>query len=342
MLVALVAQARNNNPVRYRVRFVKERASAPWILDFHAHGKRLRRFFPSEELAWAEGEKLVAQVKAKGIESLAGMGGLTVAAALRVWLKDADPKSRSHEDKLALFDRAFSASFSGPVAEVRPAALRAWVKKRSANANTQAMYYRYARMFFAYLRANGLVAASPMDAVPAPKTKPGRNILTPDQMRAILNLDLPDYLLALFLLGAFAGLRTEEVMRMRWENINAKTGQIHVPPDAIKQSPGGFDQRIVDFTEPLKRRRKFFEGKNGPIICMASETLHHHRRKAVRSVLSEWPDNCLRHSFATYHLAQAKSAPLTAFQLGHTSPAMVQRVYAVPAAISEWQKWWAL
>ena len=31
----------------------------------------------------------------------------------------------------------------------------------------------------------------------------------------------------------------------------------------------------------------------------------------------EWPDNALRHSFASYHLAQFKNAASTALELGH-------------------------
>jgi len=44
-----------------------------------------------------------------------------------------------------------------------------------------------------------------------------------------------------------------------------------------------------------------------------------------------WPANALRHSFATYHLGQCGNPGTTAFQMGHTNPAMVQRAHAVPA-----------
>jgi integrase len=310
------------------------------VCDFHAHGKRLRKFFPAEELAWAEGAKLTAQVTEKGTASLTTPeGGLTVSAAVRMFVNEAEPQSKSHEQKLQIFERAFPAAFKGRVADIEPVALRKWIKARSDNGNTQAMYFRYARMFFGYLKANRLIADNPMGGVPAPKTKPGRNILTPAQMKALLDLDLPGHVRALLLLGGFAGLRTEEVERMAWENINTKTGQIHVVPGAMKDS-GGFDQRIVDFTEPLKRRKAWIAKQKGKIIPVASETLHTHRRRACAPVLTEWPDNCLRHSFATYHLARAKNAGLTAYQMGHTSSAMVSRVYAVPAALADWRAWW--
>ena len=225
--------------------------------------------------------------------------------------------------------------------EIQPAALRRWIKARSTNGNTQAMYFRYARMFFGYLKANRLIPDDPMEAVPAPKTSPGRNILTPAQMGKLLELPLSDVVRGALLLGAFAGLRTEEMFRMDWASVDLKSGQIHVPPEAMKDS-GGFDQRIVDILEPLKRRWAWLAKQKGPIVPMESETFHEHRRRECRTVLAKWPDNCLRHSFATYHLGRAKNAGLTAFQMGHTSSAMVQRVYAVPAAMADWRAWWAI
>lgn len=312
------------------------------MCDFHAHGKRIRKFFPAEELAWAEGAKLTAQVTEKGTTSLTEPeGGLMVPAAVRMFVNETDAPSKSHRQKIEIFERAFPAAFKGRVQDIEPAALRRWIKARSTNGNTQAMYYRYAAMFFAYLKANRLIPDNPMEGVPAPKTKPGRNILTPDQMKALLALDLPDYVRAYLLLGGFAGLRTEEMERMDWASVNTKTGQIHVPPGAMKDS-GGFDQRIVDFTEPLKRRRAWLRKQSGPIIPMALETFHAHKRRACKSVFTKWPDNCLRHSFATYHLARAKNAGLTSYQMGHTDAKMVQKVYAVPAALADWKAWWAI
>ena len=333
---------RNNKPVRYRIRRVESKPQSPWCCDFFAHGKRVRKFFASEELAWGEGARLTKLVESKGTEGLtAPEGGITVLAGLRVWAVDVDARSDSHRQKVEIFTKAFGKAFRGAATDIQPAALRRWVKGRSDNGNTQAMYYRYARSFFSYLKANRLIADDPMEAVPAPKTSPARNILTPAQMKALLTLDLPDPVRALLLLGGFAGLRTEEVLRMSWDNVDTKTGQIHVPPGVMKDS-GGYDQRIVDFTEPLKRRLAWLKDREGKIIPMASETFHSHKRRACLPVLSEWPDNCLRHSFATYHLARGKSASLTAFQMGHTSAAMVQRVYAVPATRSNWQAWWAI
>jgi integrase len=334
---------RNNKPVRYRVRRVKSKPHSPWVCDFFAHGKRIRKFFASEELAWGEGARLTKVVEAKGTEGLTEPdGGITVASALRVWAADVDPRSDSHQQKVGIFLKAFPKAFRGAVGDIQPAAMRRWIRARSDNGNTQAMYYRYAANFFGYLKANRLIPDNPMDGVPAPKTSPARNILKPSQMKALLALELPDVVRAFLLLGGFAGIRTEELKRMSWHHVDIKRRQIHVPPEASKET-GGFDERIVDFTEPLTRRKAWLAKQGaGPIIPMALETFHFHKRRAFQSVLKTWPDNCLRHSYATYHLARAKNAGLTAFQMGHTDVKMVQRVYAVPAARADWRAWWAL
>jgi integrase len=37
----------------------------------------------------------------------------------------------------------------------------------------------------------------------------------------------------------------------------------------------------------------------------------------ARAGITDWPENALRHSFASYHLAQFKNAASTALELGH-------------------------
>jgi integrase len=43
--------------------------------------------------------------------------------------------------------------------------------------------------------------------------------------------------------------------------------------------------------------------------------------------IEQWPHNALRHSFASYHLAQHQDAAKTALELGHTESATLFRHY---------------
>lgn len=164
--------------------------------------------------------------------------------------------------------------------------------------------------------------------------------ISPAQMADAVS-EAEGWLLTSLLLGGFAGLRTAEMLRMDWADVDADAGEIHVRPGVMKDS-GGFSERIVDFTPPLERRRKGLSG-SGRLIPVSSR-MFYARRKDFATALGwpNWPDNALRHSFATYHLGMTGNPGVTAFQMGHTSPAMVQRVYAVPARRADWQDWWAL
>ena len=320
------------------------RPRSPWKLELRAsfYGKKIRRFFPSEAEAFAEGNSLVATIREKGTQALYGEDGMSVAQALRMWSVEGEGKSKSHSDKIAATVKELSSVLKGPVARVEPLTIDRWLKTLGGSETSRAMWFRYARMFFRWCCRMRFLDRSPLDGLRPPRATPGRNILTPEQMMGLLKAPMGDDVKALVLLGGFAGLRTVEVARMNWEDIDCKTKQIHVRPEVSKQHDGML-QRVVDMTEPLVKRRKFFEKKTGRIVTGSSEALHERRRKVALALGWEgWPDNALRHSFATYHLGRCGNAGLTAYQMGHTSPAMVQRVYAVPAVRADWKAFWRI
>lgn len=320
------------------------RPRSPWKLELRAsfYGKKIRRFFQSEAEAFSEGNALVTTIREKGTQGLYGEDGMSVAQALRMWSVEAEGKSKSHADKIAATVKELSSVLKGPVARVEPLTIDRWLKTLGGSETSKAMWFRYARMFFRWCHRMRFIDRSPLDGLRPPRATPGRNILNPEQMAALLKAPMGDDVKALVLLGGFAGLRTVEVARMNWEDIDTKTKQIHVRPEVSKQHDGML-QRIVDMTEPLVKRRKFFEKKTGRIVTSSMEALHERRRKVALALGWEgWPDNALRHSFATYHLGRCGNAGLTAYQMGHTSTAMVLRVYAVPAARADWKAFWRI
>lgn len=318
-------------------------ARSCWIVDIGKGfaGRRIRLFADSEADAYRLGDETIAKIRSKGIDGLkpeptgATMRGLTAE-----FVKRNRGKSKSHTQKVSLVSRALCKKFD--FVAVAPRDLDAWLRGLPVSETTRALYYRYTRMFFRWAHRMEYIDRDPSLALDAPKASVRRNILTPAQMQEVLAVDVPPWMRACLLLAAFGGLRTSELLRMDWSDIDAKSGQIHVRPGVMKNS-GGFDQRIVDFTGPLKRRKLSLDGKGKLVPCCA-EVFHRHRKTiaAAAGLGDSWPDNCLRHSFATYHLGQCKNPALTAFQMGHTSPAMVQRVYAVPAVRADWLAWWAI
>ena len=58
--------------------------------------------------------------------------------------------------------------------------------------------------------------------------------------------------------------------------------------------------------------------------------------------LARWPNNGLRHSFASYRLAAIHDAPRVAVELGHTSPQMLYSTYRELVLPEEADRYWKI
>ena len=152
-------------------------------------------------------------------------------------------------------------------------------------------------------------------------------LLTPDQMGAGLAVASPRQM-AFLCLGGFAGLRTSEALGIPLEDVeereifpNGKTGR------RVVERLGAFDRHWPAIVPASKPRAMY----------MSLEPV-----KKAMGIDGCWPDNCLRHSFASYHLAMWGDAGKTAYQLGHTSLAMVYRHYARAVRKADAEAWWNL
>lgn len=321
----------------------KSRPKTPWKMEVKAAfaGKRIRKFCASEAEAWSVGFDMVRKIQSGGTESLAQPVGMTMKAATDAFASRFEAKSKSHRDKAHQIRDLLQEGFVA--LDVTPEALQRWFAGLPGTETTRSQYYRYTRMFFrwAHLKMR-YIERDPSLVLDAPKAAVGRELLKPEQMGALLKLGMDDWLKVCILLAAFAGIRTEELLKMNWDDIDAKSGEIHIRPGVMKDS-GGYDQRIVDFTKPITKRKKLFKNKSGKLVPITSRKFHYAREVLATAMgWGKWPDNCLRHSFATYHLAQSKNANATAFQMGHTTPSMVLKVYAVPAKRANADAWWAI
>jgi integrase len=328
------------------------RPSTPWKLTIpeRVFGKRIRKFFQTEVEAWAAAPMLIEKLQKGGTSALneGETRGITMKSAVRDYLATKKAKSPAHVAKMERVTTALLTAFPGAVAAVTPIAAARWFAKLQGSPTTRAGWHRYASGFFSWCVDMELVERNPFRRVDAPRAESKRSLLTPKELAAILGAEMSAPLRAWFLLGAFAGLRSIELHRMRWEDIDAKAGQIEVRREVSKQS-SGLPERIVDFTEPLKKRRDFFKGKSGQIVPAKSLKLYRERVELMARLNEEgkipWsklPENALRHSFATYHLARGQDAGKTAHQLGHSTTALVLKTYAVPARKADWRAWWRI
>lgn len=131
----------------------------------------------------------------------------------------------------------------------------------------------------------------------------------------------PMDLVPIMAVGSFGGLRPEESARLTWDMVDFKRKHIDLPAEITKDG----DRRIVDMSDNLFEWLLACRQTSGSVLPS------NFRRK--RWVLSRamgwtaWPEDVLRHSFGSYHLAHYRNAALTAEQMGHKNARMLYSHY---------------
>jgi integrase len=198
--------------------------------------------------------------------------------------------------------------------------LDAWLRSLSHLAPiTQHNYWRITRRFFGWAQDYlEVIARNPMKKLQERRLEHQEpEILKPEQMRACLEAAAGERRLTAYLcLGGFAGLRTVEILRQRWDDIDWMAGEIYVrQPKRV----AGWRPRHVEILPALRRHLEPLALKEGAILPGGQPVLYALRR-TLRDKLGcwpRWPQNTLRHSFKTYHAAYFQNLPKTQRQMGH-------------------------
>lgn len=161
------------------------------------------------------------------------------------------------------------------------------------------------------------------------------NILTPEQATDLLK-HCAAKIKPVVALGLFAGLRTSELLRLDWAEIDFEEEHILVTADKAKSAR----RRYITMPNNLRQWLMPHASKTGAVAPSEGEyyrRLTEARREA--GLLKSWEGNEMRHSFASYHLARNRNAGQTAAELGHTTPHLLFQHYrklATPAAAEEY------
>lgn len=271
---------------------------------------------------------------------------LTLAAIWQEFQDDPETRklSEAYRHDLKKRWRTFEDYF-GPEAlacDVTPERLRRWLAGLAVGDLSKGNYHRTIGAIFAYALHRGRITENPFRKVKKPRVeaKDGVEVFTPEQMAALLKAAHSDWLPALAI-GGFAGLRPDEVGRLEWKEIHLDTGFIEV---TARKSKGGQRRRLVVISKNLRAWLEPHAGKSGRVVtCPKGREDRKKRLAAMKTAgIERWPNDVLRHSFASYHLALHRDINETALQLGHTSTAMLFRHYRESVKPEAAQAWWAL
>ncbi len=179
---------------------------------------------------------------------------------------------------------------------------------------------------FNYGIKKGHMIKNPTLDVKMPDYKAEVGISKPEDLETLLS-HADHFMQCHIMFGAFGGLRTSEVMRMRWEDVRLDEGQFY-----IKGTKNSHAERWVKLTPPLMDFcKQLLESDNPPkglvMGGMVAKTRNDKLMKLKKASSVKIPRNALRHSFGSHHLVHYEKADTTATEMGHVGPQQTFRAY---------------
>lgn len=247
----------------------------------------------------------------------------------------------------------FADSFQCPIGSVSAVDLNAFLRGLESSGRSRNNFRLAIGTLFKFAAASGYLPKTHLDFASVARAKEAENVIeifTPTEMSMLLAAARPDAnsvvpgfnhryarasLLPLLVLGGFAGMRTAEIERQLWEDISLERGFIRVT--AAKGNTA--QKRLIPIADNLKQWLALCRCESG-LVCEIARTPESLLRLAVRAKLS-WKHNALRHSYASYRMAQVKNAAQVSLEMGN-SPKMVFRHYRELVTEEESKAWFAI
>jgi integrase len=258
-------------------------------------------------------------------------------------VKAADGASERYLGDLRSRLGQFAAQFNGkPVSEITSTEVDEWLRTLSdANgrrlaATTRNNFRRVLIVAFNFASERGYCVDNAAEK--SAKAKPVESpigILTIDQTARLLE-SAPAELIPYVAIGAFAGLRRAELERLDWREVDLESGLIEVTASNAKSAR----RRFVKILPNLAKWIKPHAQRSGNVTPFNFRELLDAARASA--AITEWPQNALRHSFASYHLAHFNDAAALALELGHTSSHLVFQHYRQLVRPKEAKRYWEI
>ena len=272
------------------------------------------------------------------VKRKAGATDKPVAEVVKELLEARSGLSDRYQESLRSHLHRFAETFHYPIGQVRTAMITGWLDrlKLSARGRKNARQsvvtlFHFARRY-GYLPKNVPTEADDVETVKEPETQIG--ILTPAQLSKLL--EVADDKSRLYLaLGAFTGIRSAELLKLTWNNLRSDPGFIHVSDDIAKTAA----QRYVPILPNLAAWLEPYRNGRGKLF--RSRRLVDRITRVAKENGIPWPNNCLRHSFASYRIAATMNTNQVAEEMG-TSYAKLKKNYRKPITPEKAAAWFAI
>jgi integrase len=220
--------------------------------------------------------------------------------------------------------------------------IESWLLGLPHGRTTRRQYRAHISNLYNYAIQIGAAGENPVDRVVSIKPdEPPREILTLEQVDALINASSMDALPAI-ILGLFAGLRPEaEICRLRWEHILLAKETIQTPSGGSEEIYGHIEiraskvetsKRLVQISPNLYEWLITMRPASGigPVSVGYDRVNNLINKAAKKAKIQPWPHDVLRHSFSSYHYAAYRNEALTMAQTGARSVTVFRKHYCKP------------
>jgi integrase len=238
--------------------------------------------------------------------------------------------------RLAIFSRDFG---DRPIAGITVEELDNFLDALPYSPQSRKNYRTIIGLLFRYAENRGIIDTNPIRRIDTPTLVDSPpEIFTVDELHALLEAAqgvAPD-VVPMLAIGAFAGVRDAEIRRLDWSEIDFARGHIEIKAAKAKTAR----RRIIPIQPNLSAWLRPYAAMKGSVVPEGARRKLDRVRKAACPV--NWPNNGLRHSYASYRLAAIHDAPRVASELGHTTPQMLYSIYREVVLPEEAERYWKL
>jgi integrase len=222
---------------------------------------------------------------------------------------------------------------------------------------------RYATTVFAFAVDRGYATDNPAHGIEKMSKAGSIGILAPHEVSALLN-NCHSSMIPFYAIGIFAGLRPySEIARLDWDKFDWEDNMIEVANIKTAGHSNSARERYVDIApnllEWLRPHRKasgrvlpgnfrdyLYGSCKGRTVKFPTD-----RERAIAALekdglpafgLKEWPQDAMRHTYASMHYAKHEDAGKTAAQMGHSNSQMVFNAYRRKVKPKDAEKFWSI
>ena len=285
-------------------------------------------------------EFAILRLRPEGGERKVGEVVEEVVGSKRIRYERGDLRERSYKDFRIRAEKFKEAFEETPIKNLTVADLKEWLLGMKTGPRTTQNYLSIVAEILKYAVQKRYIFLSPVDELTDYDRKElcgntgsfkEPSILTPDEARRLLFAaqEHPEFrLLGAVTLGLFCGIRTEDLKRLRWENVKDRDPQPFVTISGEMAKKRRI--RNVDIPKNALPWLTLCLNREGVVAENAHANDYQKRfQKLLKAAgfgtvdnksgkwKTNWDTNAMRHSFGSYHYALYGNPLETSRQLGH-------------------------